>query len=202
MPGPIHELSGEQYEVLFQLVYYGNTHGATGMEILAAVETGLVEDTLHNRDTATKANPAVGWRQEEPEYGSVADRLDLHKTIPSFYDQVKALRGKYRTSGELAQAVQGSRYPKRYAEHEDLAKTLIRELGTNAGKPGETFGPQPGHGGGLVQGTVTATPVVKGTELDYSAKVHHAGQRAGHHGSMIGGHAKAIRAVASRNARL
>lgn len=202
MAGPIHELSGEQYEVLFQIVYYGNTHGATGMEILAAVETGIVEDTLHNRNTATASNPAVGWRQEEPSYGSVADRLNLSKSIPNFYNEVKERRGRYRTSGELAQAVQRSAYPHRYAEQEGLAKTLIRELGRNRGRPGETFGPAPGEGRGFVQGSTTATPAVKGTELDYSGKVHHTGQRAGSHGSRIGGHARAIRAVASRNARL
>jgi hypothetical protein len=200
--GPIHELSGEQYEVLFQIVYYGTTHGATGMEILAAVETGITEDALHNRNTATASNPAVGWRQEEPSYGSVADRLDLHKSIPNFYNEVKALRGRYHTSGELAQAVQRSAYPHRYAENEGLARTLIRELGSNRGRPGETFGPQVGSGTAGFAAPPTATPAVKGTELDYSGKVHKTGQRAGAHGSRIGGHARAIRAVASRNARL
>lgn len=202
MAGPIHELSGEQYEVLYQIVYYGNTHGATGMEILAAVETGIVEDHFHNRDTATLENPAVGWRQEEPSYGSVKDRLDLSKSIPNFYREVRAVRGRYRTSGELAQAVQRSKYPKRYGEVEGLAKQLIRELGTNAGKPGDAFGPTPATGVKIGGIPLSATPPVKGTELDYSGKVHHTGQRAGQHGSTIGGHAKAIRAVASRNARL
>ena len=106
MAGPIHSLSGEQYRVLLEIVNYGETHGHNGEEILAAVEIGLVEDTLHNRDTATAANPAVGWSQEEPEYGSVAERLDMSKSLPRVYNQLRALRGKYGTSGEWAQAIQ------------------------------------------------------------------------------------------------
>lgn len=191
MAGPIHELSGEQYEVLYQIVYYGETHGATGMEILAAVETGIVEDTLHNRNTATAGNPAVGWRQEEPSYGSVKDRLNLSKSIPNFYNECKERRGRYKTSGELAQAVQRSAYPRRYGEKERLAKTLISELGSNRARPGAAFGPEPGHPSGLgaAVGHATDPP-------DHSAKVRHTGDTLGKTGTSFGGHANAMRRLA------
>jgi hypothetical protein len=194
MAGPIHELSGEQYEVLYQVVYYGETHGANGMEILAAVETGLVEDRLHNRNTATAANPAVGWRQEEPSYGSVADRLNLSKSIPNFYNECKERRGRYKTSGELAQAVQRSAYPKRYGEVEPLAKTLIAELGKNRAKPGISFGSEPGHLVGL-QSAVSQTS----DPPDHSAKVRTSGKKLGEVGSSFAGHAKAMRNLAARS---
>lgn len=193
MPGPIHELSGEQYEVLYQIVYYGETHGALPIEILAAVETGIVEDTLHNRDTATPSNPAVGWRQEEPSYGSVADRLNLSKSIPNFYREVAALRPWPGTSGDLAQAVQRSKYPHRYQERKGLAETLIRELGKNRARPNERFGPEPGHLTGL-QAAVTTT----NDPPDHSAKVRASGQKLGATGTSFSGHAQAMRNLATR----
>lgn len=202
MAGAIHQLSGEQYEVLFQLVYYGNTHGASPMEILAAVATGIVEDTLHNRDTATPTNPAVGWRQEEPAYGSVAERLDLAKSIPNFYRETRERRGQYSTAGTLAQAVQRSDYPHRYTEEEGLARQLISELGTNAGHPGSAFGPEVTSGTAGLAPAQTATPTVRDTPLDYSQKVRRTGKAASEHGNHIGGHANAIRNLTGRHARL
>lgn len=196
MPGAIHQLGGEQYEVLLRLVTYGETHGATGMEILAAVETGIVEDTLHNRDTATPKNPAVGWRQEEPEYGTVAQRLDLNRTIPSFYNQVLALRGKYRTSGELAQAVQRSAFPLRYGEAEPLAKELISELGKNKAHSGVQFGPEPGHGG-----VFNVTTSERTDPPQHAEKVKESGRKLGAAGSSFTGHAQAMRNLASRHVK-
>lgn len=197
MAGPIHELSGEQYEVLYQIVYYGETHGANGMEILAAVETAIVEDHFHNRDTATPSNPAVGWRQEEPSYGSVKDRLNLSKSIPNFYNEMKAVRGKYATSGELAQAVQRSKYPLRYGENEALAKTFIRELGKNKAKPGTSFGPEPGK-----QPPIVSTVTTSNDPPDHSAKVRVSGQKLGATGTSFGGHAQAMRRLATRTLTL
>ena len=197
MAGPIHSLSGEQYEVLLQIVNYGETHGHNGEEILAAVEIGIVENRFHNTPSNEPGNHAVGWSQEEPEYGSVAERLDMSKSLPRVYNQLRALRGKYATSGEWAQAIQRSAYPLRYGEAEPLAKTLIKELGKNAAKPGMTFGPEPGHVTGVQQAVSTTND-----PPDHSTKIRHAGQTLGATGTSFGGHANAMRRLSTRTLTL
>jgi len=135
--GAIHQLDGEQYAVLLTLVKYGVTHKEPAVFILAAVETGLVEDSLHNRDTATASNPAVGWRQEEPPYGSTAERLDMSKSVPNFYRECHEHYRAGMTSGLLAAEVQRplEAYRGRYGERAVEAQKLIEELGKNAGTP-------------------------------------------------------------------
>jgi hypothetical protein len=194
MAGPIHELSGEQYHVLYEVIRKGEALGANGQEVLAAVETGITEDHLHNRNTATRSNPAVGWRQEEPSYGSVADRLNLDKSIPNFYREVRALRPWRGTAGQLAQAVQRSAYPKRYDENAALARKLISEFGANKLKPGEVFGPEPGKPGVLINPTVVGS----GDPADHSPKTRASGDKLGKAGSQFQGHARAMRNLAAR----
>jgi hypothetical protein len=129
------ELDKEQKEVFTSLVGYGTKEHKSEKEILAAIETGLVEQSLHNQ--AYGDGTSVGWRQEISEKGTVAERLDLSKSIPKFYNEVgAALKANPNlTAGEAAQEAQGSKYPKRYSEHESEARQLLSETS----KKGESF---------------------------------------------------------------
>lgn len=179
MSGRIHQLSGEQYETLLTVVKYGTHTKQPALFILAAVETGLVEDDLHNRDTATPSNPAVGWRQEEPPYGTVAQRLDMSRTVPAFYKECHELYRKGMTSGQLAAAVQRPRaeYRGRYAEHAVEAYELIQELGTNAG--GNVVWPKPGQAASKPKLAITPA---KDPPMHHT-KVRHSGNSLSRHGT-------------------
>jgi hypothetical protein len=203
----IHQLSAEQYGVLSSLILYGREIKATPMEILAAVETGLVEDTLHNLDSGD--GTSVGWRQETAEsYGAATGpRLDLSKTIPAFYAEMRAVRGQYPTSGELAAAVQrpAAKYVGRYGEEENQAKLLIGEF-HGTGRPpwgpvtgNESFGAAPGKPAGLAAKiVVTQQPDPK----SHGPKVEHTGKTMSEFGQHFKGHAAAMRSMAARQVKL
>jgi hypothetical protein len=120
-------LSPEGKSLVKYLVQVGHSLGASDKEILAAISTAAVENSYSNKLTG---GPAVGWRQEEPSYGSVQERLQLTRSVPAFYMETKkALASNPNlTSGQLAQAVQRSAYPLRYSEHATEASSIFQEV--------------------------------------------------------------------------
>lgn len=120
--GPGERLNTQQKTLVAYLIAQGKAKGATTKEILAAIETAAVENNYSN---AAGPGPAAGWRQEEPSYGSVSERLNLAKSVDNFYNEVKGVNSSSMTAGELAQSVQRSAYPKRYGEHETEAKEIL-----------------------------------------------------------------------------
>jgi hypothetical protein len=147
-------LNKEQQTVLNALIAYGHKVGASPAVILSAVSTGLVENGLKNTDNGS--GTSVGWRQEISTKGTVAERLDLAKSIPKYYKEATAYAKAHpgATAGEIAQGAQGSAYPKRYSEHEDEAEFLKQEvLGAHEGHTPELFLPGLGFVGGEPEST-------------------------------------------------
>lgn len=158
-------LNKEQTTVLNALISYGQKVGASPAVILSAVSTGLVEDNLKNSDNGS--GTSVGWRQEISSKGSVAERLDLAKSIPKYYKEATAYAkaNPGATAGEIAQGAQGSAYPKRYSEHEDEAEFLRQEvLGAHEGHTPEFFLPGLGFIGGEPESTEGSSGFTGGLE--------------------------------------
>lgn len=111
------------------IIGYGQSIHATMKQIMAAVETALVEQpALDNGPYGS--GTSVGWRQETSgSYGAaVAPRLDLQKTIPAFYSEEKS-GDNAGTPGQLAQSVQRSAYPGRYDQEAGAATARIAAAG-------------------------------------------------------------------------
>jgi hypothetical protein len=147
-------LNKEQRTVLNALIAYGHKVGASPAVILSAISTGLVENGLKNTDNGS--GTSVGWRQEISTKGTVAERLDLAKSVPKYYKEATAYAKAHpgATAGEIAQGAQGSAYPKRYSEHEDEAEFLKQEvLGAHEGHTPELFLPGIGFVGGEPEST-------------------------------------------------
>jgi hypothetical protein len=120
-----------------------------------ALMTAMTEATLRN--LASRNNPAslnyphdavadgdhdsVGLFQQRDAWGPMADRMDPTRSATMFYTGGKAgQRGLLdidgwlgKPPGEVAQAVQVSAYPDRYANHEGLARAIVAKLGGTAG---------------------------------------------------------------------
>jgi hypothetical protein len=165
-------LDKEQKHTLNNIVNYGQGIHASPRAILAAIATGLVEDNLKNENKGS--GTSVGWRQEISSKGTVAERLDLSKSIPKFYKEVQAAEKSHptATAGELAQMAQGSEYPHRYSEHElEAEKLRIEVIGNHEALQEPLFGVFTGKGvEGAEQGGEEA--VEKGVEaVTASAKV-------------------------------
>ena len=131
------DLSAEQKSVLRAIVSYGQSHGYSAKDIEAGVETGIVEQSLHNLPYGD--GTSVGWRQEtSSSYGAaVAPRLNLSQTIPAFYSELGRVN-QGLSPGQLAQAVQRSAYPGRYEERKGLADQLIAAVTGKAAGPAFT----------------------------------------------------------------
>lgn len=124
-------------KVARRLVRRGRRAGETRKEILAALQTGLVETGLRNISHGDA--DSVNWRQERGHYGSVADRMKLNQSIDRFYDETSALDdGEGMKPWELAAAVQrpAEEYRTRYRDRGPEAKRLLQMLSGSAGSGG------------------------------------------------------------------
>lgn len=135
MPSPVRltmrgvALSSQQQSVADAILRVARRRGASPMEVKAALETGRVESNFANLPGGDA--DSAGWRQER---GSLyRDPTNLDASINRFFDETRAVRGKYGSAGDLAAAVQrpAARYRGRYAEHSAEADAL---LGGHAGK--------------------------------------------------------------------
>lgn len=116
-------LTAEQKAVLQRIVSIGRQKGATQEEIKAAVETGLVEANLTNPSGGDA--DSAGWRQERA--SMYANPTNLNASISRFFDEARAVRGKYSRAGDLAAAVQrpAAQYRGRYQDRSGEAQALL-----------------------------------------------------------------------------
>jgi hypothetical protein len=129
-------LTPEQAAVAQTVIQTGQQMGATRKELLAAIETGLVESNLQNLNYGDA--DSLGWRQE---------RASIYGTGPTGPNNVRAAarrffqesgpdgnRGAGMTAGNLAQAIQGSAFPERYDQRRADALRILRDLQGRGGK--------------------------------------------------------------------
>lgn len=127
-------LTQEQYKNLQTIVSTGVSRGASEKMIISAIETGIVESQLRNlkygdRDSVGvfQQRPSQGWGSRMQILGSVQYQAE------QFYKHAeggRAWNGKSFDldtigTGNLAQAVQGSKYPGKYLKQEGRAKQLL-----------------------------------------------------------------------------
>lgn len=137
----------EQKRVLHHIIDVGRKMGASRKELLAAIETALVESGARNLNYGDR--DSVGWRQERSHYGSVANRMNVRAGAKRFFSETKAAgRGKGTTPGTLAQSVQRSAFPSRYDEMGEQAKDVLK-ASAGGGALGVTGKAGPYQSGGL-----------------------------------------------------
>lgn len=126
-------LSAEQRRVLDAIRQGAQRNRASPKELKAAIQTGLVESGLRNLPGGDA--DSAGWRQER---GSLyKDPTNLDASIDRFFQETKAVRGKYARAGDLAAAVQrpAAQYRGRYQAVSAQAQKLLEEAGGNAPRP-------------------------------------------------------------------
>jgi murein DD-endopeptidase MepM/ murein hydrolase activator NlpD len=113
-----------QRRIIARIKAVGRQVGASPKEIKAALETGRVEANFSNPGHATD-HDSLGWRQERASLYPNPTNLDA--SIRRFFQETKAVRGKYGTSGALAAAVQrpAAQYRGRYAQVSSEAQRLL-----------------------------------------------------------------------------
>lgn len=121
-------LDAEQAQVLSTVLKVGKKRGATKKEMLAAVETALVESNIRNLGYGDA--DSSGWRQERAMYyptGKMGPQ-NVKASANRFFDESisDANRGAGMTAGQLAQAIQASAYPDRYDERKGEAVPLLK----------------------------------------------------------------------------
>lgn len=132
--------------------------------------TGLVESEIANLNYGDR--DSLGWLQQRPSqgWGSKAQVQDVHYASAKFFEALLRVRGwESRPVGVVAQAVQRSAFPHRYAQRVDEAQRLLVLAG---GRDGEQVEPAPattpnldcpalaGDGDGDVSGEITPVAVL------------------------------------------
>jgi hypothetical protein len=124
--------SPQQLALAQRLVRVGRRRGESGKEIVAALETGLVESNLRNLPGGDA--DSAGWRQERASL--YPNPRNVRASINRFYDETsKAGNGRGMTAGQLAAAVQRPRADLRgrYQERSGEALSLYRHLLSGGG---------------------------------------------------------------------
>lgn len=107
-----------------------------------AIETGLVESTLHVYansnvpDSLSIPNEGVGsdhasvgiFQQQVPSWGTTADCMDPAKSCGKFLDRLVAFDWQSMPTGQAAQTVQVSAFPDRYQQQEGWATQIVNDL--------------------------------------------------------------------------
>lgn len=134
----------EQVENAQIIAATGKRLGASDRDIQIALMAGIVESGLRNLDYGDR--DSIGIFQQRDAWGSREARLNPAKAAAMFFlggsgGQEGLLDIKDRDSrpmGEVAQDVQVSAYPDRYAQHEAEAAQLLGLMGdTTSGKVGK-----------------------------------------------------------------
>lgn len=174
-------LSGEQKRVARKIYRVGRRMGASKKEMLAAIETGLVESGLRNLSYGDR--DSVGWRQERGHYGSVAKRRNVAGGARRFFSETKqAGPRRYGTAGQLAQAVQRSAFPERYDQMRAPAQEVLSWLG----RGGKGVGKRPSYSRSRNTTTVkTVTPGVSYAQERKERKLQYLQER-GKPGALLG----------------
>lgn len=117
-------LDPEQARILTTVLKTGRKMGASQKEMLAAVQTALVESNISNPTVATD-HDSLGWRQERQMYYD--NPTNVKASSRRFFEETAAQgRGAGLTAGQLAQSVQRSAYPDRYDERTGEAQPLLQ----------------------------------------------------------------------------
>jgi hypothetical protein len=132
--------------------------GATRRERLAAYMTGGVETNFSNPGEEASDLDSAGWRQERGHYGPESTRRNPGAAAKRIFEEMRGFRGQKMTPGQLAQAVQRSAFPERYAERRDEALSLLAAMRGGGGGLGGA------RGGGVsgVAPSVSREPVTPG----------------------------------------
>lgn len=130
LTGPLPGLDAEAQKNARTYLRTGKKAGASQKELLAALETGLVESHFHNLQYGDADSKGV--RQERvSQYGEgPTGATNVGAGAKRFFEEsvsdTGGARGAGQTAGQLAQTIQGSAYPERYDEVKPQAAAILR----------------------------------------------------------------------------
>lgn len=121
--------------------------GASEKQLIALIETGLVESTMRNLSYGDK--DSVGFLQQRPSqgWGSVKQIMDPAYATRKFIQKARRVDKGTFDAGQLAQAVQGSAYPYRYGKRYADAVAILNQSAPYVAGGGGGLGATPGGRG-------------------------------------------------------
>jgi len=118
-------LSRHQRSNASTILSVGQRMGATGKQMLAAIEAALVESNLKNLKGGDR--DSVGVFQQRASQGWTGLR-NVPKAAREFFRAAMKVGGKNMSAGQLAQAVQRSAFPERYDQRKGDASGIVAAL--------------------------------------------------------------------------
>lgn len=101
--------------------------GATNKQLLALIETGLVESGMRNLNYGDR--DSLGFLQQRPSmgWGTPAQVMDVAHATMKFMKKAQRVDGNGLSAGQLAQKVQVSAFPDRYAQRRADAMAILNK---------------------------------------------------------------------------
>jgi tape measure domain-containing protein len=135
--GAVRSLDEAQRAIVQKIVEIGRRAGATADEIKAALATAWVESKFRNLNHGDRDSLGVMQQRPSQGWGTPGQLLDPDYAIGKFYGEAMKRRGRGLAPGALAQSVQRSAYPDRYAEALPFVSQVVQSLGAGSGiEPG------------------------------------------------------------------
>jgi hypothetical protein len=120
--------TAEQRSITAAAVQVAAEHRLPASAAVVAVTAGLVESEVRNLDHGDR--DSLGWLQQRASWGPASERLNPAVAAGKFYDHlVRVPSWQTRPVGEVAQAVQVSAFPDRYALRVSEARRLVASVG-------------------------------------------------------------------------
>lgn len=137
--GPVPNLDREQADIAVRGYRAAQRAGAGAEGARIIVAAGLVESRLRNLPNGDR--DSKGWLQQRPSKGWM-NSTDVDKAADDFFTEMKRLVPGWRgmDPGAVAQAVQRSAYPSRYADQMERASAIVAAI---EGKAGSCQAPAP-----------------------------------------------------------
>lgn len=137
-------LSREQRRIAQEIIAVGRRKGANPKVIQTALATALVESNMSNPNQAESDRDSAGPFQQRPSqgWGSVKQVRNTRYAASKFYEQAIPNSKKYGGNyGALAQSVQRSAFPGKYAQRMGEARNIYLALRGAGGKSGGSSRP-------------------------------------------------------------
>jgi cell wall-associated NlpC family hydrolase len=121
--------TAEQLKNAAIIASVGKQVGATQRDIVTALTTAMTESTLHNYTTAVDHASLGLFQQQPPWWGTPEQIIDPVYASKKFYSALMSIGSRDEMPiGDVAQQVQDSSYPDRYADWVEEARAVMKSL--------------------------------------------------------------------------
>lgn len=121
-----YDIDSDQAQNLAVIAEVGRAKGVSERDIGIAIIAAITESNIRSLPGGDRDSAGIFQQRPSRGWGSAAQVRDPNYAAGKFFDALKGIKNRDAMSmGEVAQAVQKSAYPERYAQHVAVAAAIV-----------------------------------------------------------------------------